>query len=161
MDLSNLKAPQGATKARKRVGRGPGSTWGKTCGKGQKGQKSRSGGGVRPGFEGGQMPLHRRVPKRGFVNIFSKKIATLNVQDLEKFFEDGATINLEVLAERGLIPASFKETEDGRKLVLKVDGVKILGKGELTKKFTVQVHQFSKSAAEKINAVGGSAEVLG
>lgn len=107
------------------------------------------------------MPLHRRVPKRGFVNIFSKKIATLNVQDLEKFFEDGATINLEVLAERGLIPASFKETEDGRKLVLKVDGVKILAKGELTKKFTVQVHQFSKSAAEKINAAGGSAEVLG
>lgn len=160
MDLSNIKAPEGANRKRKRVGRGPGSTLGKTSGRGQKGQKSRAGGSIRPGFEGGQMPLHRRLPKRGFHNKFSKEIATLNVRDLEKFFEDGAEVSLLVLAERGLIPARVEEKEDGREVVLKVDGVKILGDGELTKKLTVQAHSFSKSAAAKIEAAGGSVEVI-
>ena len=150
MDLSKLKAPKGATKKRKRIGRGPGSTWGKTSGKGQKGQNSRSGGGVRPGFEGGQMPLHRRIPKTGFHNKFSKEIATLNVRDLEKFFDDGATVDLEALCEKGLIPARFVDGENGRKVRLKVDGVKILGDGDLAKKLIVRVHKLSASAKEKI-----------
>jgi len=166
MDLSNLKAPKGANRDRKRVGRGAGSTWGKTAGKGQKGQNSRAGGGVRPGFEGGQMPLQMRLPKRGFTNPFTKEIATLNVRDLEKFFEDGDTVNLETLTRRGLIPARFTDVKNesgevvGQEVLLKVDAVKILGDGELTKKLTVNAHRFSKSARAKIEAAGGVAQDL-
>ena len=157
MDLSNLRPAKGATKKRKRVGRGPGSTWGKTCGKGQKGQNSRSGGGVRPGFEGGQMPLQRRLPKRGFTNNFRTKVASLNVRDLEVAFADGEEVTLVALAERGMIPARVETAEDGTKTArLTVDAVKILGDGELTKGLRVSVHRFSKSAAEKIEAAGGS-----
>ena len=159
MDLSNLSAPKGANKARKRLGRGPGSTLGKTAGKGHKGQKARAGGNVRPGFEGGQMPLHRRLPKRGFHNLFAKEVATLNVRDLEQHFEAGEVVDLAALTTRGLIPARF--VGDNAEVVLKVDEVKILGDGELTKKLTVHAHKFSKSALEKIQAAGGSAEVLG
>lgn len=156
MDLSNLKAPKGATKNRKRIGRGPGSTFGKTAGKGHKGQKARSGGGVRPGFEGGQMPLQMRLPKRGFHNPFSKDVATVNLRDLEARFEDGDVIGLEQLVASGLISAR----KVGEKLVLKADLVKILGDGDITKKLTVHAHKFSKAAAEKIGAAGGSAEVI-
>ena len=163
MDLSNLKAPKDANRDRKRVGRGAGSTWGKTAGKGQKGQNSRAGGGVRPGFEGGQMPLQMRLPKRGFTNPFTKEIATLNVRDLENFFEDGDVVSLETLTQRGLIPARFVDVKDdegkviGQEVLLKVDAVKILGDGELTKSLTVRVHRYSKSARAKIEAAGGAA----
>ncbi len=157
MDLSNLKGPKGANRARKRLGRGPGSGTGKTAGKGHKGQNARAGGGVRRGFEGGQMPLQMRLPKRGFYNHFSRSVATLNVRDLEKFFEAGDDLTLEVLAKRGLIPARFVDGE----LVLKVDHIKILGEGDLTKKFTVHAHKFSKSAASKIEAAGGTVQVIG
>ncbi len=156
MDLSTLKAPKGANKARKRLGRGPGSGQGKTAGKGHKGQNARAGGGVRRGFEGGQMPLQRRLPKRGFYNRFAKEVAAVNVRDLEKFFEAGDDVTLEVLAKRGLIPARF----EGDKLILKVDYVKVLGDGELSKKMTVHAHKFSKSAVSKIEAAGGSAQVV-
>lgn len=158
MDLSNITPPQGANRDRKRLGRGPGSTLGKTAGKGHKGQKARAGGGIRRGFEGGQMPLHRRLPKRGFYNLFAKQIATLNVRDLEKFFEDGDEVTLETLAQKGLIPAKYDA--DTATAVLKVDGVKILGHGEISKKLTVSAHKFSKSAVEKIEAAGGSTVVL-
>jgi large subunit ribosomal protein L15 len=144
--LHELRAPEGAKTEPKRKGRGIGSGLGKTAGRGHKGQKARSGGGVRPGFEGGQMPLSRRIPKRGFTNIFSKEFTIVNVGELE-IFEPGTVITPELLKEKGVI----KKINDG---------VKILGDGELTKNLTVKAHRFSKSAREKIEAVGGKAEVI-
>jgi large subunit ribosomal protein L15 len=129
-----------------RKGRGIGSGLGKTAGRGHKGQKARSGGGVKPGFEGGQMPLIRRLPKRGFTNIFSKEYSLVNIRDLE-VFDEGTVVSPELLKETGLIKKYN-------------DGIKILGDGELTKKLTVQAHKFSKSAKEKIEAIGGKAEVI-
>jgi len=129
-----------------RKGRGTGSGLGKTAGRGHKGYKARSGSGTRPGFEGGQMPLVRRIPKRGFTNPFSKVYSLVNLKDLDRF-EEGTVVTPELLKEEGLI----------KKLN---DGVKILGDGELTKKLTVQAHKFSKSAKEKIEALGGKAEVI-
>lgn len=146
MDLSNLKPAPGSTKNRKRIGRGPGSGTGKTSGKGHKGQNARSGGGVKPGFEGGQMPLQRRLPKRGFTSLNKKVYALVNLRDLD-VFEVGAVVDVEALGKAGLI--------GGVK-----DGVKILADGELGKALTVQAHKFSKSATEKIEAAGGKAEVL-
>lgn len=146
MKLHELKPAAGSRKERKRVGRGLGSGLGKTAGRGHKGQKSRAGGGVRPGFEGGQMPMYRRLPMRGFTNIFKKEIVTLNVDDLNRF-EDGTIITPELLVKAGVIKAVK-------------DGVKILGDGELTKKLTVKVHGVSKTAAEKIAAAGGTVEVI-
>lgn len=147
MKLHNLSPAPGSTKTRKRVGRGPGSGFGKTAGKGHKGQLARAGKGMRAGFEGGQMPLQRRVPKRGFNNIFGKEIAITNVATLDKYFDDGATVTVEALVEKGII----KKT---------LDGVKILGQGEISKKLTVQVNAFSESAKSKIEAAGGKAEVI-
>ena len=145
MKLHELQPAAGSTTAPKRLGRGVGSQLGKTSGKGHKGAKARSGGGKRPGFEGGQMPLTRRIPKRGFTNIFAKEYATVNVSALN-VFEDGATITAETLIEAGLI-----------KKVL--DGVKVLGGGELTKKLTVSVDKVTESAKQKIEAIGGKVEV--
>lgn len=145
MKLHELKPAKGATRATKRLGRGIGSGTGKTAGKGHKGQKARSGGGVRPGFEGGQIPLARRMPKRGFTNIFKKEYVVLNVRDLERF-DNGAVVNYESLFELGLIK-TIK------------DGVKILGTGELTKALTIKVDKVSPAAAEKIVAAGGKVEV--
>ena len=144
MKLHELKPAPGSTTAAKRLGRGIGSGLGKTSGKGHKGQKARSGGGKGPGFEGGQMPLYRRLPKHGFTNIFRKEFATINLSDLERF-EDGAVVNLDALKAAGLV----KQVKDG---------VKVLGSGELTKKLTVQVERFTASAKEKIQALGGKAE---
>lgn len=146
MKLHELRAPEGSTHKSKRVGRGSGSGLGTTAGRGMNGQKSRSGGGTRLGFEGGQMPLYRRIPKRGFTNIWKTEWAILNVADLN-VFEDGTEVTPELLLEAGLI-----------KKVL--DGVKILGEGTLEKKVTVKAHKFSKSAVEKIEAAGGKAEVF-
>ena len=145
--LLNEWAPAaGARKTRFRVGRGLGSGNGKTSGKGQKGQKSRAGGGVRTGFEGGQMPLYRRLPKRGFKNIFAKVYAEVNVETLNRF-EDGATVDAVALVESGIL----KNVRDG---------VRILGNGELTKKLTVVANGFTKGAEEKIVAAGGKIEVI-
>jgi large subunit ribosomal protein L15 len=146
MKLHELKPAVGSRKAPKRVGRGTGSGLGRNAGKGEKGQNSRSGGGVRPGFEGGQMPLYRRLPKRGFTNIFAKQIVSINVDRLN-IFEDGSEVTIETLLEKGVI-SKVK------------DGVKILGNGEITKKLTVKVNKFSKVAAEKIEAAGGKVEVI-
>ncbi len=146
MKLEELKSPPGANKRVKRVGRGPGSGHGKTSTRGHKGQKARSGGGVRPGFEGGQMPLQRRIPKRGFTNIFKKEYAIVNIRDLNSF-ENGSEINPEVLLNAGLINSTK-------------DGVKILGDGELEKKLTVRAHKISRQAEEKITARGGRVEVI-
>jgi large subunit ribosomal protein L15 len=147
MDLSNLKPADGSKHSDNfRRGRGHGSGKGKTAGKGHKGQKARSGGGTRPGFEGGQMPLYRRIPKRGFTNINSKDIVGINVSALERF-DDGAEVTVETLVESGVVSNPR-------------DGVKILGNGELTKKLTVKVNAFSASAKEKIEAAGGSCEVI-
>lgn len=146
MKLNQLSPAEGSTKTSKRKGRGPGSGLGKTAGRGQKGQKSRSGGGVRPGFEGGQMPLTRRLPKRGFTNIFAKVYTEVNLAQLE-VFEPDTIVTPELLKEKGII----------KKLN---DGVKILGKGDLDKKLTVKAHKFSKAAQEKIEAAGGKAEVI-
>ena len=146
MDLSNLQPAPGSTKNRKRIGRGPASGSGKTAGKGHKGQNARSGGGVKPGFEGGQMPLQRRLPKRGFTSLNRKVYALVNLRDLDQF-EAGSVVDLEALGKAGLIGA------------LK-DGVKVLADGEISKSLTVQAHKFSKAAAEKIEAAGGKAEVL-
>lgn len=146
MKLDELKPVEGSKFERKRVGRGIGSGTGKTSGKGHKGQNARSGGGVRPGFEGGQMPLYRRIPKRGFTNRNTKEIVGINLTALERF-EDGATVTVESLLEAGIV-------KNPR------DGVKILGNGELTKKLTVQVNAYSASAKEKIEALGGTAEVI-
>lgn len=147
MKLHELRPNKGGgSKKTKRLGRGTGSGWGKTAGRGQKGQKSRSGGGVRPGFEGGQMPLYRRLPKRGFTNIFATKYSIVNLEDLNRF-EDNTEVTPELLIQSGII----------NKLE---DGVKILGNGELSKKLTVKANKFSKSAAEKIEANGGKVEVI-
>jgi len=144
--LEELKSPPGANKRTKRVGRGIGSGHGKTSTRGHKGQKARSGGGIRLGFEGGQMPLQRRIPKRGFTNIFRKEYAIVNVQDLN-CFDDGSIVTIELLQAAGLIN--------------KVNaGVKILGDGELDKRLTVQVHKCSRQAQEKITARGGKFEVI-
>ena len=145
MKLSDLAPEPGSRKPRKRIGRGPGSGHGKTSCRGHKGQNSRSGGGVKPGFEGGQMPLQRRLPKRGFTNIFQKKYSIVNVGSLEKVSE--SVITPEVLLHEGLI----KNTKDM---------VKILGNGEVTKAFTVKAHAFSASAKEKISKAKGKAEQL-
>lgn len=147
MKLHELSSESAPKKARKRIGRGPASGQGKTAGKGHKGQKARAGRGMRPGFEGGQMPLQRRVPKRGFVNIFAKEIAITNIAALEKTFEDGAVVDIAALIETGLIKKSL-------------DGVKILGNGDITKKLTVKVNAFSDTAKQKIEAAGGKAEVI-
>ena len=144
MKLNELEA---STKARKRVGRGPGSGSGKTSGKGHKGQNARSGGGVRPGFEGGQLPLYRRLSKRGFNNYnFQTTYATVNVGDLERF-EEGTVVTKELLIEVGLVTKEL-------------DGIKILGNGELTKKLTVKANKFSSTAKTKIENVGGTIEVI-
>ena len=145
MKLQELQPAIGSTTAPKRLGRGVGSQLGKTSGKGHKGAKARSGGGPRPGFEGGQMPLTRRLPKRGFTNIFAKEYTIVNVSALN-VFEDGAVVTNEALLEKGLI----KKT---------LDGVKVLGGGELTKKLTVSVDKVTESAKEKIEAIGGKVEV--
>ena len=146
MRLDELKPSEGSRFESKRVGRGIGSGTGKTSGKGHKGQNARSGGGVRPGFEGGQMPLYRRLPKRGFTNIFAKKYVTINVEVLEKF-DNGTEVTAEVLKEAGIISKTL-------------DGVKILGRGEVTKSLTVKVAGFTASAKEKIEKAGGKAEVI-
>ena len=146
MKLHELKPAEGATSARKRLGRGIGSGLGKTSGKGHKGAKARSGGGKRPGFEGGQMPLTMRLPKRGFTNNFRKEYVAINVSRLE-VFDDGATVTPVELIEMGII----------KKIG---DGVKIMGDGELNKKLTVQANKFTATAKEKIEAAGGKAEVI-
>ncbi|MGL5574802.1 MAG: 50S ribosomal protein L15 [Sarcina sp.] len=145
MKLHELKPAAGSTKAPKRLGRGTGSGTGRNAGKGEKGQKARSGGGVRPGFEGGQMPLYRRLPKRGFTNPFTKHFATINVDRLN-IFEDGTVVTPELLLERRVISKVM-------------DGVKILGNGNVEKKLTVKGCKFSKQAADKVVAFGGEVEV--
>ena len=146
MKLHELSPAEGSVKPAWRKGRGPGSGNGKTAGKGHKGQNARSGGGVRPGFEGGQIPLYRKLPKRGFNNRFAKEYAIVNLDPLNSF-NDGDTVNLEALMSCGKIKKAL-------------DGLKILGNGEITKKITVQAKVFSKSAKEKIEAAGGKAEVI-
>ena len=146
MKLHELSPAFGSTKESKRIGRGHGSGNGKTAGKGHKGQKARAGRGIRAGFEGGQMPLQRRVPKRGFNNIFAEAWTAINVSALE-VFEDGATVNAQSLVEKGIINKADRP-------------VKVLGNGKLTKKLTVNLNAYSATAAEKINAAGGKAEVI-
>ena len=146
MKLNELSPARGSRKAPKRLGRGVGSGTGKTAGRGTKGYNSRSGGGVRPGYEGGQMPLQRRLPKRGFTNIFKKNIAVINVRDLARF-EKGSVIDAEALIQAGLVKG-------------KRDGIKLLGHGEIQFALDVKVNQISKSAREKIEAAGGKVEVL-
>ncbi|MBI5199524.1 MAG: 50S ribosomal protein L15 [Nitrospirae bacterium] len=145
MNIESLAPPQGSRKKRKRVGRGPGSGHGKTSCKGHKGQKARSGGGKGPGFEGGQMPLQRRIPKRGFTNIFRKEYTTVNLKDLKSIKAD--VITPESLLEEGII-RGYK------------DGVKILGDGEVERPFVLRAHKFSKGAREKILSAGGKVEVI-
>jgi large subunit ribosomal protein L15 len=147
MSLNNLRPPKGATHAKKRVGRGPGSGHGKTASRGSKGAKSRSGFRFKRGFEGGQMPLHRRVPKRGFHNLFRVEYAVVNLDTLGDVFDAGSEVTPDVLRERGLV-------RDRKALI------KVLGRGEISKKLTVRAHKFSGTAAEKIAAAGGTAEVL-
>ena len=146
MKLNELSPAKGSRTAPKRVGRGVASGTGKTAGRGTKGYNSRSGGGVRPGYEGGQMPLQRRLPKRGFTNIFKKNIAVINIRDLARF-DKGSVVDFEALAQTGLIKG-------------KRDGVKLLGHGEIKYSIDVKVNQISKSAREKIEAAGGKVEVL-
>lgn len=147
MKLHTMKPTEGATFTRKRVGRGIGSGLGKTSGKGHKGQNARSGGGVRQGFEGGQLPLFRRLPKRGFTNaMFKTEYAVINLSDLNKF-EDGATVSPELLKEMGLVKKQL-------------DGIKVLGNGKLEKKLVVKAHKFSNVAKEQIEKLGGKAEVI-
>lgn len=146
MKLHELKPAEGSTKNRKRIGRGVGSGWGKTAGRGTKGHNSRSGGGVRPGFEGGQMPMHRRLPKRGFTNIFKKEMAIINVSDLTRF-EAGSVVDETALVQSGLVK--------GRR-----DGIKLLGNGDIGIALTVQINAISRSAKEKIEAAGGTVEVV-
>lgn len=146
MDLSQLKPAPGSTKNKKRIGRGPGSGTGKTAGKGHKGQKARSGGSVKPGFEGGQMPLQRRLPKRGFTSINKKDYNLINLRDLD-CFDAETTISLELYGKAGLV----KKMKDG---------IKILADGELSRALTVQAHKFSRTAVEKIEAAGGKVEVI-
>lgn len=146
MKLHELRAAEGSTKKTKRKGRGTATGQGKTAGRGMNGQNSRSGGGTRLGFEGGQMPLYRRLPKRGFTNIWGTEYSIVNVSDLNKF-EAGTVVTPELLKETGLL----KQVKDG---------VKILGEGNLEKNITVQAHKFSKTAIEKIESAGGKAEVI-
>jgi large subunit ribosomal protein L15 len=146
MNLSGLKPPAGQKKARKRIGRGMGSGHGKTSTRGSKGQRAGTGFGQKRGFEGGQMPLHRRLPKRGFTNIFKKEWAIVNLGRLEKL--EGDVFSLDRLVELGVVKKPG-------------EGLKILGAGELTRKITVEAHQFSKSAVEKIQKAGGTAQVIG
>ena len=146
MKMHELAPAYGATTTSKRVGRGIGSGLGKTAGKGHKGQKARSGGSIRRGFEGGQTPLYRRIPKRGFKNRFAEEYAVVNLSDLERF-DNGTTVNAELLKSEGIIKKEL-------------DGVKVLGNGTLTKKLTVVAKKFSKTAEEKIQAVGGKTEVM-
>ena len=147
MKLNELKMNPGSTQKRKIVGRGPGSGLGKTSGRGEKGQKARSGASIKPWFEGGQNPLYKRIPRRGFNNArFTIRYAIVNVSDLNRF-EDGETVNLEVLKAAGVV----KQVKDG---------IKILGNGDITKKLTVQANKFSKTAIEKIEAAGGKVEVI-
>ena len=147
MELNDLRPAGGAKRARRRVGRGPGSGKGKTAGRGHKGQKSRSGYSRRYGFEGGQMPLVRRIPKRGFTNIFRVEFQVVNLRDLERVFGDGDTVSVDTLVEKGLVRGGKRP-------------VKVLGDGELTKKLTVQVHRFSASAQAGIEKAGGNCEVV-
>jgi large subunit ribosomal protein L15 len=146
MKLNELSPAKGSRKAPKRLGRGVSSGTGKTAGRGTKGYNSRSGGGVRPGYEGGQMPLQRRLPKRGFTNIFKKNIAVINVRDLARF-EKGSVVDAEVLVQAGLVKG-------------KRDGIKLLGQGEVKFALDVKVNQVSKSAREKVEAAGGKVEVI-
>jgi large subunit ribosomal protein L15 len=146
MKLHELKPAEGATKNRKRIGRGVGSGWGKTAGRGNKGHNARSGGGVRPGFEGGQMPLHRRLPKRGFTNVFKKIVAVVNVKDLARF-EAGAVVDQAALVRTGLVKG-------------RMDGIKLLGQGDIDIALTVQINAISRSAKAKIEAAGGTVEVI-
>jgi len=146
MKLTDLRPAKGAKSARKRVGRGEGSGLGKTSGKGNKGLKARSGGGTKPGYEGGQMPLQRRLPKRGFVNVFREEMAVVNVKELNRF-EAGSVVDVEALRQEGLV----KGTCPG--------GVKLLGNGEVTRKLIVKVDRASKAAVEKVAAAGGTVEV--
>ena len=146
MRLHELKPAEGTNKATKRRGRGTGSGQGKTAGRGQTGQNSRSGGGTRPGFEGGQMPLHRRLPKRGFTNIFGKNYAEVNVSELE-VFENGTIVTPELLLKNRIVKKEL-------------DGIKVLGNGEISKSITVKARKFSKTAAQKIEAAGGKIEVI-
>jgi large subunit ribosomal protein L15 len=146
MELSNLKPKKGARHAKKRVGRGPGSGHGKTAGRGEKGQKSRSGFSRKLGFEGGQMPLHRRIPKRGFTNIFKKEYAVINLADLERF-DNGATVDEAALRAAGLVKGQN-------------DGVKVLGNGKLSKKLTVSATKFSETARKSIEAAGGTVQEI-
>lgn len=146
MKLHELRPAEGSTKNKKRLGRGTASGQGKSAGKGQKGQNSRTGGGVRLGFEGGQMPLYRRLPKVGFTNIWRKEYAVVNLADLD-IFENDTVVTIDALKEAGLVKAMK-------------NGVKILGTGEISKNLTVQAHKFSKTAAEKITAAGGKVEVI-
>lgn len=149
MKLNDLRPNVGGgSKPKKRLGRGIGSGLGKTSGKGHKGQNARSGGGVRPGFEGGQMPLFRRIPKRGFTNIFAKEYATVNLEELNRFAEN-TVVTPELLFSEGIVKRGKAK-----------DGIKILGDGEISIKLTVQAQKFSKTAAEKIEAAGGKVEVI-
>ncbi len=147
MNLTSLNPNPGARKASKRVGRGTGSGHGKTSTRGHKGQNARSGGGTRPGFEGGQMPYIRRIPKRGFKNISKKEYAIVNLYVLEERFTSGEVVDIQTLTSKGII----KDLKDG---------IKILGEGDLTKELTVRAHKFSKTAEEKIKAAGGKVEVI-
>jgi large subunit ribosomal protein L15 len=146
MRINQLKPPNGAIKKRKRVGRGPGSGHGKTSCRGHKGSNSRSGGGVPPGYEGGQMPLKRRLPKRGFHNIFKKRVATINIKDLARF-EEGSVVDVQALINAGVVkrPAA---------------GIKVLGEGKVSHSLTVRVHFYSNAAKEKIEAAGGKVEII-
>ena len=147
MKIHELSPAPGSKKSVKRIGRGPASGQGKTAGKGHKGQKARAGRGMNPGFEGGQMPLQRRLPKRGFNNIFAKEIAIVNVAALDAAFDNGAVVDAAALIEKGLVKKEL-------------DGIKILAHGELTKKLTVKAHAFSAEAKAKIEAAGGTVEVI-
>ena len=147
MKLHELSPVEGSKKKSKRIGRGHGSGWGKTAGKGHKGQKARSGGSIRPGFEGGQMPLQRRVPKRGFNNIFAKNVVAVNLSALNRKFNDGDTVDVEALKAAGVVKNGF-------------DAVKVLGNGKIDKKLNVKVSAYSKSATAAIEAAGGKAEVI-
>lgn len=146
MKLNELKPSPGSKKNRKRIGRGQGSGHGGTSGKGHKGQNSRSGGGVRPGFEGGQMPLHRRLPKRGFFNKFSTQVAEVNLRDLGRF-ETGSVVDAQALAEAGLIKGSF-------------DAIKLLGQGDISVALTIKVDRVSAGAVAKVEAAGGTVELI-
>ena len=148
MKLHELSPAAGSSKSAWRKGRGPGSGNGKTGGRGHKGQNARTGGGVRPGFEGGQIPLYRRLPKRGFTNsLFKKEYAIINLETLDKLFNDGDAVSMEVLLEKGIVKKEL-------------NGLKVLARGEITKKLTVKAAKISESAKEKIEAVGGKAEVI-